>query len=253
MRQYTVKKLATLAGVSIKTLHHYDKIGLLQPSVRTENNYRLYGELELLRLQHILFYRELYFPLKEITEILDDPNFDRQKALKAQKEALLSKRARIGILVKTIDNTLLNLKTRKMMTAKELYEGFLKGKEYRMDAQRKWKKEVEQSEVYLQKKSKSEFERLKNDFEACTEKLTKMREKAPTSETVQVAIQEHYQFIREFWGTVNESDSQSEAYASLGELYVSDGRYTKINGAPSPDFAIFMRDAMKYFAETQLK
>ena len=75
MKGYTVKQLAKVAGISVRTLHHYDVIGLLKPVARTEAGYRLYAEKELLRLQQILFYKELDFPLKEIIEILDNPDF----------------------------------------------------------------------------------------------------------------------------------------------------------------------------------
>ena len=77
MAAYSVKKLAILAGVSVRTLHLYDQIGLLKPSLRTEARYRMYGEKELLRLQQILFFRELDMPLKEIGEILDKVEFNR--------------------------------------------------------------------------------------------------------------------------------------------------------------------------------
>ncbi|WP_343702573.1 MerR family transcriptional regulator [Chitinophaga sp.] len=96
MDNYSVKKLARLAGVSVRTLHLYDKMGLLEPSVRTQARYRLYGEKELLRLQQILFYRELDFPLKEIRDILDDPTFDLAQALEGHKKALQARQERIA-------------------------------------------------------------------------------------------------------------------------------------------------------------
>lgn len=80
MKEYSVKGLSKIAGVSVRTLHHYDKIGLLKPAIRTEARYRLYGENELLKLQQILFYKELDFSLNEIINILNDPDFDLMKA-----------------------------------------------------------------------------------------------------------------------------------------------------------------------------
>src|SRR5580693_1755938 len=93
---YSVKQIARLAGVSVRTLHLYDQIGLLKPSVRTRAGYRQYGEPELLRLQQILFYRELDFPLKEIAEILNDPDFDLIRALAGHKQALSARRDRLN-------------------------------------------------------------------------------------------------------------------------------------------------------------
>ncbi|MBA4145294.1 MAG: MerR family transcriptional regulator, partial [Cytophaga sp.] len=88
MVSYSVKELSEIAGVSVRTLHLYDEIGLLKPSTRTEARYRLYGENELLRLQQILFYKELGISLEEIRSILDDPEFDLLQALESHKVAL---------------------------------------------------------------------------------------------------------------------------------------------------------------------
>lgn len=249
--QYTVKQVAKLSGVSIKTLHHYDKIGLLKPSVRTEKNYRLYGEAELLRLQQILFYKELDFALKDIAALLYNPDFDTIQSLENQRIALVEKQARTKVLIQTIDKTLHHLKTAKMMKAEELYEGFPKGREYRKEAIQEWGEKVEEAELYLRKKGKTEFEQLKKDFDRCWRKLASMRYEKPECEAVQTEIAKHYTYIREFWGTSNKEDRQLKAYAGLGELYVSDERYAKVDGVPNPDFAIFMRAAMKCFAESE--
>src|SRR5262245_34738395 len=123
MEKYSVKKLARLAGVSVRTLHLYDQMGLLTPSVRTEARYRLYGQKELLRLQQILFYRELDLPLKEIGEILDDPAFDLAQALENHKVFLYEERERINKLIGTIDKTLDHLKNKTMLEVEELYDG----------------------------------------------------------------------------------------------------------------------------------
>ncbi|MES2764506.1 MAG: MerR family transcriptional regulator, partial [Bacteroidota bacterium] len=88
---YKVQKLAEIAGVSVRTLHHYDQIGLLQPRIRSEAGYRMYGEAELLRLQQILFFKELDFPLKEIGAILDKPGFDVLEALSYHKKMIEEK------------------------------------------------------------------------------------------------------------------------------------------------------------------
>mgnify|MGYP000865807544 FL=1 len=110
MKKYSAKGLSKLAGVSVRTLHHYDEIGLLKPAIRTEAKYRLYGENELLKLQQILFFKELDFSLKEIIDILDDPDFDLTVALESHKQALISKQERISVMLNTIEKTVLNLK-----------------------------------------------------------------------------------------------------------------------------------------------
>ena len=95
----TIHEVSELAGVSIRTLKYYDKIGLLHPSERTGSGYRLYGDADLERLQQILLFRELAFPLKEIEMILNDPEFDRNKALDQQSELLTMKKEHIEKLI----------------------------------------------------------------------------------------------------------------------------------------------------------
>src|SRR5262245_51773378 len=121
--RYSVRQLARLAGVSVRTLHVYDKLDLLKPSERTDAGYRHYGEAELLRLQQILFYKELDIPLKNIAEILDEPGFDLIEALAGHKRALLGRRDRINTLLNTIDATIDHLKNRTMSNFEKLYEG----------------------------------------------------------------------------------------------------------------------------------
>ncbi|MDJ1499583.1 MerR family transcriptional regulator [Xanthocytophaga agilis] len=257
MSRYSVTKLAKLAGVSVRTLHLYDEIGLLKPSIRTEARYRLYGEKELLRLQQILFYKELDFSLQEICTILDNPDFDLVQALEGHKSSLKSRRARLTQLLLTIDKTIVKLKDKQqMITDDELYAGFAKGQAdaYRNEAIRKWGAQaVEQSEKTLRQMSKADFTQLKAESEEITQILVSMLHLDPESESVQKQIIRHYTIIRKFWGTVNDPNKQAEAYSGLGKLYVTDERYTVINGKPNPEFALFMSKAMSYFAKTQLK
>src|SRR5687768_14923871 len=128
MENYSVKKLSGLAGVSVRTLHPYDEIGLLKPSVRTSAGYRLYGEKELLRLQQILFYKELDFSLQQIASILDHQEFDLVQALENHKLALKQKQERLTMLLGTIDKTISKIKNGTTMTNNELYEGLPKEK-----------------------------------------------------------------------------------------------------------------------------
>lgn len=123
-KRYTVHQVARLAGISIRTLHYYDEIGLLSPADRTESQYRLYGEEELLRLQQILLFREMEVPLSEIKQLLDDPQFDQVAALRRHRDSLIRRRDRSVILLSTIDKTLRRLTEEAMtMTDAELYEG----------------------------------------------------------------------------------------------------------------------------------
>ena len=99
-----IKEFATLTGVSVRTLHYYDEIGLLQPAcVDRSTGYRFYDDTSLLRMQQILFYRELDFPLSSIAQILSSPDFDREKALYQQKQLLILKKERLERLIAAID------------------------------------------------------------------------------------------------------------------------------------------------------
>ncbi|MPR36854.1 MerR family transcriptional regulator [Salmonirosea aquatica] len=257
MKSFSVKKVSKISGVSVRTLHHYDSIGLLKPSHRTEAGYRYYDEARLLRLQQILFYRELGFSLRQVREILDDPGFSLIWALENHRSALENRQKRIASLLVTIDRTIQNLKKGEIMTNPEqLYEGLPKevGITYRQEAIDEYGQDaVDQSERALMKMTKEDLEKLKKEQGQIASELFTMQNENPESDAVQRVIARHYANIRMFWGTSNLPDKQAEAYAGLGELYVNDERFTLVNGVPQPGYALFMQKAMRHFANTQLK
>jgi len=251
-KHYSVQQLAKLAGVSIRTLHLYDEIGLLKPSLRTEAGYRLYEEPELLRLQQILFYKELDFSLKDIGAILDDPDFDRIKALESHRTALQKRKKRIENLLTTIDKTIQHLKQEVMLSHEELYKGLPKEKaeEWRKEATEKWgAASVERSEMRLLTMSREDLAGLKSAFAGNWQKLAALSDQDPASPEVQEAIRLHYGHIRQFWGTANEPDPQLKAYQCLGEMYTQDERYTFVDGKPNPAFAQFLCKAITHFVQ----
>lgn len=134
MSGHTVKQVAKLSGVSIRTLHHYDEIGLLKPASVGLNGYRYYGREELLRLQQILFHRELGLALEDIRRLLDAPGFDRMAALKAHRAKLASDIQRYGQLLRTIDQTLAALDGERAMEDKAMYRGFDPEKQAKYEA-----------------------------------------------------------------------------------------------------------------------
>jgi DNA-binding transcriptional MerR regulator len=253
---YSVKQIATLAGVSVRTLHLYDQMGLLKPAIRTQARYRQYGPDELLRLQQILFYRELDLPLKEIAEILNDPDFDLVQALTGHKTALLARRNRLNTLLKTIDKTIINLKTKNMNNPEELYEGLPKEQAtaWREEAIDKWGEDtVLRSENALREMDKLDIDRLKSEQKDIGHQLQLLRNHPPESDEVQEQIARHYANIRSFWGVSDPTDLRAETYKGLAKLYVADERYTATDGKTDPEFAAFMRRGMLYFAEHKLK
>ena len=123
---FTVKQLSKLAGVTPRTLHHYDEIGLLKPSRVGDNGYRYYGEESLLRLQQILFYRELDIPLEDIKKIMGRRDFDVLGALRSHKDALKKQVTRLNRLINTVDNTINHLKGNTIMSDKDILKGLAK-------------------------------------------------------------------------------------------------------------------------------
>lgn len=245
-----------MAGISVRTLHLYDKMKLLHPAVRTGAGYRMYSQTELLRLQQILFYKELDFPLKNIKEILDEPNFDITKALVSHKKALGAKKAKINTLLKTIDNTLQNLKNKTMMNADELYDGLSpqQAAAYRKEAIEAYGTEVvEHAENHLKKLDKTAMQRLVTKQKDLAQALYLLRNQSPTTPQVQELISQHYINTRKLWGTEHATDKQAEAYKGLGNLYLTDERFILAGGKYDPKFAEFIRDAMAYFSDKQLR
>ena len=124
---YTVKQLAVMSGVSVRTLHFYDEMALLKPAYTKANGYRIYEEPQLLMLQQILFYRELGFELKRIKEILSQRKFEKLAALKSHRQVLEKNVTRTRTLIETIDKTISHLKGTKKMKSEELFMGFSVG------------------------------------------------------------------------------------------------------------------------------
>ncbi|RYE24813.1 MAG: MerR family transcriptional regulator [Sphingobacteriales bacterium] len=254
--QYTVKELATLANVTVRTLHVYDKMGLLTPAIRTDAGYRFYGEPELLKLQQILFYKELGMTLKEIADVLSDADFDLIRALDDHKQALLSRQTQIAEMLQTIDVTIQQLKgTKTMENYKDLYKGLTaeQAEAYHTEAIEKYGSEaVSTSETYLGKMSKEQLEELKLEQRNIMQALSALSKEEPGSPIVQQEIKNHFENIRMFWGTNNKADTQADAYKGLGELYANDLRFTEVDGKQDEHFATVMRDAMAIYADNNL-
>ena len=174
-KAYTVRQLAKMAGVSVRTLHHYDQIGLLKPSFRTEAGYRLYAEKDLLRLQQVLFYRELDFPLDEIRIILDLPGFDQVEALRDHRRMLGERAERLARLLRTVDRTIARLTEEDTMplTDEELYEGFSPKekeqlKEYEAEARDRWGEMAAESQRRVRQMSKAQWQAVQDEGDAAT-------------------------------------------------------------------------------------
>lgn len=251
MRNYSIGELAKLAGVSIRTLRYYDKIGLLKPAERADSNYRYYGKEELYRLQQILFFKELDFELKKIRKLLDDPDFDQLKALAFQRKQIAGRKHRLEKLLITLDKTITELKKENsMLTDKELYEGFSKEEinKIKKEVQEKFDpKVVEESQVNVNKMTKSGFEAIKSEQLQQAQDLAKLMDQPVDSNEVQAVIKRHHQTNEKFYKT------NAEMYKGLADMYVSDARFTEFYDKHQQGLAKFLREAMYVFAEKRLQ
>jgi DNA-binding transcriptional MerR regulator len=136
---YQVKEVASLSGLTIRALHHYDSIGLLMPSARSDAGYRLYDDEDLMRLQQILIGRELGLSLEDIRRSLDDPTFDRRKALLAQRAALASRAERASDMIRAIDAALTAIEEKEMgnVDMKRIFDGF-DPEQYEDEVKQRW-------------------------------------------------------------------------------------------------------------------
>jgi DNA-binding transcriptional MerR regulator len=252
-KAYTVRQLAKMAGVSVRTLHHYDQIGLLKPSSRTEAGYRLYAEKDLLRLQQVLFYRELDFPLDEIRIILDLPGFDQVEALRDHRRMLGERAERLARLLRTVDRTIARLTEEDNMplTDEELYEGFSPKekeqlKEYEAEARDRWGEMAAESQRRVRQMSKAQWQAVQEEGNAATSLMAETMGRPVSDPDVQAAIARHHAWIENFY------PCPAEMYRGLGQMYVDDPRFTATYDKVRPGLAVFMRDAMAYYAEHTL-
>jgi len=248
---YTIGELARLAGVSVRTLRHYDQIGLLKPQSRDDNNYRQYDFEDLLRLQQILFFRELDVPLKKIKAILDDPQLDRVALLRKHHQNLALQIERLESLQATIKKTIHNLQEEKDMplTDAELYEGFSKEKidEYNREVRLTYDPEVvKQVDRKVRNMSKAQWQEIKDEGGAIAKALAKLMDRDPADPEVQALIARQHAWIENFF------PASGEVFRGLGELYATYEEFRAFYDRFAPGLADFMREAMNYFADTKL-
>ena len=245
---YTVKQLAQLAGVSIRTLHHYDEIGLLTPPVIGANGYRYYDERSALRLQSILFYRELDFPLEAIKAVLDRPEFDALTALQEQRSALEAKLGRLHRLITTIDQTICHLKGEEPMSTKQLFAGLNpeQEKKYTDEAAKRWGEEGVRASVAKYKAYSAEKKaQIGAAGEAVYRDLLAAMPQGPAAPAVQACIERWRRHIEYFW-TPND-----EQYLALATGYRDDPGFRKTYDAIHPDLAPFMVEAVKAYVDAR--
>ncbi len=245
---YTVKAVADLAGVSIRTLHHYDGIGLLRPASVSRSGYRLYTTEDLERLQQILFFKELDFSLQEIAEIVNSPGFDRKRALVSHRELLQEKQKRLQRLIRSVDETIDALERGERMDDQKMFEGFDRKQldEWREEARQRWDSDrVDESWRRASKYTKEDWAAIQRESQEVNEGLAARMDKGSSDPEVQALIGRHFRQINERF-----YECTPEVYRGLGELYVSDPRFTANYEKVKPGLAQFMREAMRVYADS---
>lgn len=255
MANYTVSEVATMAGVSVRTLHRYHEIGLLCPAYVGENSYRYYGRTELLRLPQILIHRELGIPLAEIGDILDAPGFDRLTSLKDQRERIAQVVARSTEMLRTIDRTIAELEGDRTMKDAELYSGIVDPKkqaEYEAWLEQNYcpkiRGPVETGRRKMESLSPAERNAMMAELKDIEQQLAKAKQDGvpPEARTLDPLIERHRAWVASSWGR----DCAPAVYAGLADTYEHPdfkARYESIGAG----FSDYLCTAMRSWARRQ--
>ena len=243
---YTVKEVSDLTGVTIRTLHWYDEIGLLKPESKTESNYRLYSDNSLNTLQQILFFKELGFELDSIKNILESENYNEQETLNKQKELLILKQKKLEKIINLITS---KLEGECKMSFNEFndteYEKVIH--EYKDEAQNRWghtdayKESMEKSKKY----SKDDWAKIHAESDAIYLELAENMDKDVNDSSTQALIkklQDHY--TKYFYTCTN------EILLGLGEMYIADERFKKNIDKYKDGLTEYLSAAIKVFCTT---
>jgi len=232
----TVSQVSALTGVSVRTLHHYDAIGLLKPSRITEAGYRLYDGSALERLHSILLFRELGFSLEEIKRILDTPGFDPMEALEKQIALLEEKRARLEAMIwqakRFREKGTIEMK-------KETFDTYAREAEKRWGKTEAWKEYAKKSEGRTREREQSLGEGLMDIFR----RLGALRQGDPASQDAQALVKELQSYITAHYYTCT-----PQILKGLGQMYAAGGDFTEnIDKAGGQGTAVFARKAIDIF------
>lgn len=248
----TVHEVANLTGITIRTLHYYDEIGLLKPAIVTDSKYRLYTDDDLCRLQEILFFREVGFALKEIKSLLNSPNYNRTKALKQHLAILQAQKERIDALISLVQEEIKG-------AAEVSFAPFSNSKV--LELQEKYREEIlerwgntdsfkEYEITFSSKARKMQNEQMEAFYsiaQSMFEKLALYEGRSPNCQEVQEIVKEWQDYISAHF---YKCDTQMLSY--LGQLYVTDERFSDyINRFGTGDLASFLNKAIEVFCSKE--
>lgn len=254
---YKVKELARLSGVSVRTLHFYDEIGLLKPARTGTQGYRFYEEQQLLTLQQIMFFKELGFELSQVKQIINKSDFELATSLKQHRQVLLTKKKRMQDLIRTVDKTLQRITGERKMKDKEMYYGFKPEKQneyeqYWIDRGAVTKEQLQEGNKRLTRWSKADWQRLMSEGEDINAQLIKAINGGLTPETdaVQDLVARHYEMIKLFWEP--QIKAEKDRYRGLGQFYIEHDEMRKYFDKFHPKLAEYLAQAMAIFADRNL-
>ncbi|MNI05957.1 HTH-type transcriptional activator TipA [compost metagenome] len=249
--EYSIQKLARLAGVSSRTLRYYDEIDLLKPARISSSGYRIYSQVEVDRLQQILFYRELGLGLEQIRDIVNEPSFNDLRALAEHRSQLLDRRKQLDTLIATVERTIAMKEGRISMSDEQKFEGFKQQmiqeneEKYGQEIREKYGDQaVEQSNAKLSQMTPQQYEEVTRLAE---EVMTSLRDAFntgdPAGELAQKTAELHKQWLSFYWNQYSK-----EAHAGVAEMYVADERFKAYYDKDTPGMAEFLRDAIQIYA-----
>ena len=243
---WTVGEVASLAHVSVRTLHHYDEIGLVRPSARSDAGYRLYDAADLGRLQQVRFYRELGFGLDEIRTLMTEPGFDRGAALREQRELLRAEGRRVEAMLAAIDVAITAHETGSTMTDQEMFEVFgetFDHRDHTDEVRDRWgdTDAYQQSQQRTRGYAKADWQAVKDEMDTIHGRFAALLDAgqpAGSPEAMEAAEAHRRHIDDRFY------DCSHEMQVQLAEMYVADPRFTATYEAIRPGLAGYVREAI---------
>ncbi|MCQ0024433.1 MerR family transcriptional regulator [Streptomyces somaliensis DSM 40738] len=242
---YSVGQVARFAGITVRTLHHYDEIGLLSPSGRSHAGHRRYEDDDLDRLQQILFYRELGFPLDQVAALLDDPDTDPQEHLRRQHGLLTARIAELQRMAEAVEHAMEAKKMGINLTPEEKFEVFGEHdpEQYADEVEQRWgdTEAYRESQRRTARYTKEDWQRLQDEAKDWGERYGALMDEgeAPSGERAMAMAEEHRQHIcRWFY------ECPQEMHRCLGDMYVADERFKSFYDAMRPGLVEHLRDAI---------
>jgi len=246
---YSIQQLAGMSGVSVRTLHYYDQIGLLRANRNPKNGYRVYSENDVLYLQQILFYRALDISLEEIEKMIHATDFSLLNSLYKQKMLVEKKQKNYKKIIRTIEKTIARIEQNNTMNDEELFEGLDKEKmaAYEVEAKERWGNTdyYKQSQKNIEKMGKEGLQKVMEEANQILTELGAKMDLGVSHPEVQHIIHKHFLHLHHFYTPT------IELYRGLAHLYVQDQRFTEFYERITPGLASFLSEAMIYYCDIQ--